>query len=75
MKKLIVILLFILPLFSIGQVTFQNGKIKLGNEGKVNADSTLRIGTSANTYVTIDATNSLRMNGGSTIWDEYVKYI
>lgn len=70
MKKLILIL-FLLPFLTFGQsINFQNNKVEITNIGKLNVDSTIQTGTSANTYVTIDATNSLIMNGGSTVWDD-----
>jgi len=70
MKKILLIA-FLLPLLTFGQsINFQNNKVEITNIGKLNVDSTIQTGTSANTYVTIDATNSLRMYGGSTTYDD-----
>ena len=70
MRKILFIFC-ILPVLTFGQnISFQNNKVDIDNTGKLVVDSTIRTGTSANTYVTIDATNSLRMYGGSTTYDD-----
>lgn len=77
MNKLIVILLFILPLFSIGQVTFQNGKIAMSSNGDFtytlpycegNADS-------INYTITVGAQNVYyKINSGLVNWREVDGY-
>ena len=41
--------------------------------GRLHSDSTITIGTSSQTNITIDATNGIKLNGGSTIW-RHVSY-
>lgn len=69
MKKLLFILLFCTK-FCFSQNFISGNKIEIDANGKVTIDSTVTFGTSTSTNVSIDATNAIKLNGGSTVWDD-----